>query len=215
MPQVSVQQLGFHVDMEKCIGCKVCEAACNDFYRLPPEIRWRRVRSFEAGDFPQALRVHLTLACNHCTNPVCLQGCPVGAYTKREADGVVIQNPERCIGCQYCTWTCPYGAPKFNPEVGVVSKCNACYQRLDESLPPRCVEACLTGAVTWGKVDEHTRRQRQALKEAPGFPDPGITGPSTRFAWPLKGPQPESQEAIAPPGPTPASANVPASTRRR
>lgn len=191
-------QLGFHVDMEQCIGCKSCESACKDFYRLPPQIRWRQVRSFESGEFPTALRVHLTLACNHCVDPACMKGCPVDAYMKREKDGLVIHNPMACIGCQYCTWTCPYGVPQFDPEHGVVSKCNGCYQRLDEGLMPRCVESCLTGALNMGDVDQHAATQRAVVREAPGFPDASITNPATRFAWPLKGPQPDHQVLIAP-----------------
>lgn len=193
------EQKGFHADMEKCIGCKCCEAACQDFYRMPPEIRWRKVRSFEMGEFPTALRVHLSLACNHCEDPACMKGCPVEAYTKRGKDGLVIHDPTACIGCQYCTWTCPYGVPQFDPVQGVVSKCNGCYQRVDEGLMPRCVESCLTGALTFGNTDLHAAQQRQVVTEAPGFPDPSITRPSTRFAWPLKGPQPDHQVSIAPP----------------
>jgi len=196
---MTTTQMGFHADMEKCIGCKCCEAACKDFYRMPPEIRWRKVRSFEMGEFPSALRVHLSLACNHCEDPACMKGCPVEAYTKRDKDGLVIHDPTACIGCQYCTWTCPYGVPQFDPEQGVVSKCNGCYQRIDEGLMPRCVESCLTGALTFGDVDQHAATQRQVVREAPGFPDPSITNASTRFAWPLKGPQPEHQMKVAPP----------------
>ena len=193
------QQLGFHVDMEKCIGCKVCEAACQDFYRLPPEIRWRRVRSFEAGQFPEAIRVHLTLACNHCADPACMKGCPVEAYTKREKDGIIVQDPMKCIGCQYCTWTCPYGVPQFDPEQGVVSKCNMCYERVDQGLMPRCAESCLTGALSWGDLDKFAAKHDQVERVAPGFPDPAITEPSTRFKWAEKGPQPDHQLPITPP----------------
>lgn len=182
-------QLGFHVDMEKCIGCKCCEAACADFYRLPPEVRWRRVRSFEAGEYPAVLRVHLSLACNHCADPACMKGCPVDAYSKRE-DGIVIQDPSRCIGCQYCTWTCPYGVPQFDPAQGVVSKCNLCYERVDQGQTPRCVESCLTGALSWGDIDAFARTHSEVSRQAPSFPDPSFTVPSTRFRWPQKGPRP-------------------------
>ncbi|MFB5084346.1 4Fe-4S dicluster domain-containing protein [Symbiobacterium thermophilum] len=191
-------QLGFHVDMEKCIGCKACEAACKDFYRLPPEVRWRRVRSFETGEFPKAIRVHLSLACNHCEDPACMKGCPVEAYTKR-ADGLVIHDPTACIGCQYCTWTCPYSVPQFDPEQGVVSKCNGCYQLVDQGQLPRCVQACLTGALSFGEVVAHEAQKRQAVRQAPGFPDPSVTRPATRFAWPEKGPQPDRRVRVAPP----------------
>ncbi|MDZ4199103.1 MAG: 4Fe-4S dicluster domain-containing protein [Kiritimatiellia bacterium] len=191
---------GFHVDLEKCIGCKTCEAACRDHYRPPVHIRWRRVRSFEHGAFPDAVRIHLSLACNHCADPACMKGCPVNAYRQREEDGLVIQDPTRCIGCQYCTWTCPYGVPQFDPDQGVVTKCNGCYQRLDAGLKPRCEEACPCEVLHLDTVDLHAAKQRDVVTEAPGFPDVRITSPTTRFGWPKKGPQPDRQVNIAPPG---------------
>ncbi|HYF78908.1 MAG TPA: 4Fe-4S dicluster domain-containing protein, partial [Symbiobacteriaceae bacterium] len=66
------------------------------------------------------------------------------------------------------------------------------------------VESCLTGALTFGNADLHAATQRQVVTEAPGFPDPSITRPSTRFAWPLKGPRPDHQVSIAPPAADPA-----------
>ena len=83
--------------------------------------------------------------------------------------------------------------PQFDPEHGVVSKCNGCYQLVDQGQLPRCVQSCLTGALSFGERAAHEADKRQAVKEAPGFPDPSVTRPATRFAWPRKGPQPERQ----------------------
>ncbi|MGB6724155.1 MAG: 4Fe-4S dicluster domain-containing protein, partial [Terracidiphilus sp.] len=77
------------------------------------------------------------MGCNHCLEPSCLIGCPVEAYTKDPRTGVVIHDADTCIGCQYCTWNCSYGVPQYNPERGVVGKCDLCHHRLDDGMARR------------------------------------------------------------------------------
>ena len=116
---------------------------------------------------------NISLACNHCENPVCLSGCPAKAYVKDES-GVVIHYPERCMGCGYCTWRCPYDAPKINESKGYIEKCHFCYQRKEEGIDPACVTACPTGAISIVYEDEFPER-------ASGwFPETGI-GPSVKI----------------------------------
>jgi Fe-S-cluster-containing dehydrogenase component len=87
--------------------------------------------------------------CNQCTHPACVQVCPVGA-TYRTRDGVVLVDPDYCIGCRYCVQACPYGARYLNTEKGVADKCNWCYHRITRGLQPACVEACPVGARVFG-----------------------------------------------------------------
>jgi formate dehydrogenase iron-sulfur subunit len=141
------EQYRFHVDMRKCIGCKCCVVACNEQNGNPASINWRRVGEIEGGFYPQATRSYLSMACNHCLNPTCLSGCPVDAYTKVPETGLVLHSADACIGCQYCTWNCSYGVPQYNPERGVVGKCDMCHSRLELGQSPACVSACPTGAI--------------------------------------------------------------------
>ena len=141
------EQYRFHFDMRRCIGCKSCVVACNEQNGNPAAINWRRVGEIEGGSYPNALRSYLSMGCNHCVNPTCLSGCPVDAYTKDPATGIVHHSADACIGCQYCTWNCSYGVPQYNPERGVVGKCDMCHGRLELGQAPACVSACPEGAI--------------------------------------------------------------------
>jgi Fe-S-cluster-containing dehydrogenase component/DMSO reductase anchor subunit len=141
------EQYRFHVDMGACIGCKCCVVACNEQNGNPAEINWRRVGELEGGWYPDAMRAYLSMGCNHCLEPTCLAGCPVDAYTKDAATGIVRHSADTCIGCQYCTWNCSYGVPQYNAERGVVGKCDMCHGRLSAGQMPACVSACPEGAI--------------------------------------------------------------------
>ena len=141
------EQYRFHFDMGKCIGCKCCVVACNEQNGNPATINWRRVGDIEGGFFPAVAQHHLSMGCNHCLEPTCLQGCPVDAYSKDSITGIVRHSADACIGCQYCTWNCSYGVPQFNHERGVVGKCDMCHGRLEEGQAPACVSACPEGAI--------------------------------------------------------------------
>lgn len=141
------EQYRFHFDMRKCIGCKCCVVACNEQNGNPAAINWRRVGEIEGGFFPDASRAYLSMGCNHCVDPTCLRGCPVDAYSKDPITGIVRHNADTCIGCQYCTWNCSYGVPQYNPERGVVGKCDMCHGRLSLGQAPACVSACPEGAI--------------------------------------------------------------------
>ncbi len=130
------EQYRFHFDMRKCIGCKCCVVACNEQNGNPADINWRRVGEIEGSYYPNTQRLHLSMGCNHCLEPTCLTGCPVDAYSKNTITGVVLHSADVCIGCQYCTWNCSYGVPQYNPERGVVGKCDMCHNRLDEGRGP-------------------------------------------------------------------------------
>jgi formate dehydrogenase iron-sulfur subunit len=141
------EQYRFHVDMGKCIGCKCCVVACNEQNGNPAAINWRRVSEIEGGWYPRAERSYMSVGCHHCLEPTCLQGCPVDAYKKDLSTGIVLHSADACIGCQYCTWNCSYGVPQYNPERGVVGKCDMCHSRLGLGQSPACVSACPSGAI--------------------------------------------------------------------
>jgi anaerobic dimethyl sulfoxide reductase subunit B (iron-sulfur subunit) len=118
----------------------------------------------------------VSAACMHCQNPVCVQVCPAAAISKRE-DGIVLINQDKCIGCRYCSWACPYGAPQFNAEMGVMSKCNMCYDLVDKGERPACVEGCPSRAMDFGPLEDMQKKYGTFNSPAP-LPEPNITRPS-------------------------------------
>lgn len=125
--------------------------------------------------------MNISMACNHCDDPVCLKGCPTRAYTKHAEYGAVLQDPETCFGCGYCTWVCPYNAPQLDPVKGQVSKCNMCVDRLEVGLKPACVSACVGNALDFGVIENTPENREQCKTAIPGFPSPEITHPNIRF----------------------------------
>lgn len=175
------KQHAFHFTADNCIGCHACEAACSEKNDNPAHISFRSVGYVEGGTYPDFRRMNISMACNHCDDPVCLKGCPTRAYTKHAEYGAVLQDPETCFGCGYCTWVCPYNAPQLDPIKGQVSKCNMCVDRLEVGLKPSCVSACLGNALNFGVVEDMPENREQAKINLPGFPDPSITRPNIRF----------------------------------
>jgi Fe-S-cluster-containing dehydrogenase component/DMSO reductase anchor subunit len=183
------EQYRFHVDMGKCIGCKCCVVACNEQNGNPAAINWRRVSEIEGGWYPHAQRSYMSIGCHHCLEPTCLQGCPVDAYTKDASNGIVLHSADACIGCQYCTWNCSYGVPQYNPERGVVGKCDMCHSRLGEGQSPACVSACPSGAIQIEIVDIKSWRDATAAASASashsGLPSGDQSVSTTRITLPV------------------------------
>lgn len=179
------EQYRFHFDMGTCIGCKCCVVACNEQNGNPAAINWRRVGEIEGGWYPQTARSYLSMGCNQCLEPTCMTGCPVDAYTKDPATGIVLHSADACIGCQYCTWNCSYGVPQYNPERGVVGKCDMCHSRLGLGQAPACVSACPTGAIQVEIVKIAEWRAAAATNiPAPGVPTADQSISSTRITLP-------------------------------
>ncbi len=175
------KQHGFFFTADNCIGCHACEAACSEKNENPAHLAFRSVGYVEGGSYPDYKRMNISMACNHCDDPVCLKGCPTRAYTKHVEYGAVLQDPETCFGCGYCTWVCPYNAPQLDPIKGQVSKCNMCVDRLEEGLKPACVSACVGNALDFGVIEDIPENREQAKCSIPGFPTPEITHPNIRF----------------------------------
>lgn len=167
---------GMGVDVERCIGCGRCAAACKIENDVPVEPyfvnTWVeryviRVDGEVEVDSPNAgidgfppladeegifKTFFVPKLCNHCEEAPCVQVCPVGA-TFTTQDGVVLVDDEYCIGCRYCIQACPYGARYLHPEKHVAAKCTFCYHRLVQGLVPACVEVCPTEARVFGELE--------------------------------------------------------------
>ncbi len=139
----------FVLDASACSGCKACQVACKDKNQLPLGVLWRRVYEVSGGSWQQAgaawtstvFAYNLSLSCNHCIHPKCAGVCPADAYTVRD-NGIVLLDISKCMGCGYCAWACPYEAPQYDQAAGHMTKCNFCYDNLEQGLPPACVSAC-------------------------------------------------------------------------
>ena len=135
---------GFTFDAALCVSCKACSAACILENGLRPGTR--TLFAWNEHALPLVGVINLSMACNHCAEPACASGCPALAYTV-SPDGIVIHHADRCMGCGYCTWRCPYDAPKINPALGYIEKCHFCGDRTTQGVEPACITACPTGAL--------------------------------------------------------------------
>ncbi|MGB5599961.1 MAG: 4Fe-4S dicluster domain-containing protein, partial [Thiothrix litoralis] len=110
------------------------------------------LRNHIIGEYPNVETVHFPKSCLHCEDPPCVPVCPTGASYKRKEDGIVLVDYDKCIGCKYCSWACPYGAREIDEKQKVMKKCTLCVDRIyDTSLredrrKPACVLACPTSA---------------------------------------------------------------------
>ncbi|MDF1875621.1 dimethyl sulfoxide reductase anchor subunit [Sulfurimonas sp. SAG-AH-194-I05] len=180
------EQYRFHFDATACVGCHCCEVACNEQNNNPADIKWRRVGEMEGGVFPEFSQIFNSMSCNHCLDPECLIGCPTNSYIKIEETGIVIHEDDTCIGCQYCTWNCPYGVPTYHEERKIVTKCHMCNERLEEGQTPSCVQACPSGAIEIEVVNIKQWLEKDMKNQAnmPFLPDASITNSTTRYTLP-------------------------------
>ena len=179
-----MSRLAFFFDSSTCSGCKACQVACKDKNDLPVGKLWRRVYEVTGGGWKQegaswvqdVFAYNLSLSCNHCADPICAKNCPTRAIRQRE-DGIVLIDPSSCIGCKYCAWACPYGAPQFNTKSGVMGKCDLCVDYVDQGKRPSCVDACPMRALDFGEYDELVSKYGDPAHVYP-LPQPSITRPS-------------------------------------
>lgn len=179
------EQLGFVFEQDRCMGCKACQVACKDKNDLELGENWRKVieieggRHIPSGDALQndVYAFWTSMGCNHCVDPLCVKNCPAGALYKREKDGLVLVDESKCIGCRYCTWSCPYEAPVYNSRTGIIGKCDFCKDRLHQGLEPACVGACPVHALHFGNLAD-LQRQYGKTSQAKGVADPKYTKPA-------------------------------------
>ncbi|WP_028864827.1 DMSO/selenate family reductase complex B subunit [Psychromonas aquimarina] len=154
-----MKQYGFYIDSSKCTGCKTCQLSCKDNKDLDIGVNFRRVYEYAGGDWLKEGEIYrqsvysyyLSIACNHCDQPACTKVCPSGAMHKRE-DGFVVVDEKTCIGCKYCSMACPYGAPQYNEEKGHMTKCDGCFERVEQGMQPVCVGSCPLRALEFGPI---------------------------------------------------------------
>jgi anaerobic dimethyl sulfoxide reductase subunit B (iron-sulfur subunit) len=155
-------QKAFYFDASACTGCKACQVACKDKNNLPIGTLFRRVFHYGGGSWMyqdgylvpnNVFAYSLSTACMHCQNPPCMEACPAAAITKRE-DGIVLIDADKCIGCRLCQWACPYGAPQFREDLGVMTKCDFCQDLQAQGQDPACVAICPQRVLKVGELED-------------------------------------------------------------
>jgi len=179
-------QLALVIDLNVCVGCHACVTSCKEWNTSGPAgpmgderpygedpsgTFFNRVQTFEVG----TQTVHFPKSCLHCEDPPCVPVCPTGASYKRAEDGIVLVDYDKCIGCKYCAWACPYGVRELDEQQKVMKKCTLCVDRItDAALPaaerkPACVLACPTNARLFGDVHDPDSVVSRAIREQGGY----------------------------------------------
>lgn len=174
---------GMAIDTRKCIGCFACTLSCIAENKLPQGVVYRPVIEEREGRYPNIKQRFWPRPCLHCENPPCVPVCPVKATYKR-ADGVVIVDYDKCIGCRYCITACPYSArysdfgeyytspiqayektpsfeyrkkwqrKRFRSPIGNARKCHFCIHLIELGILPRCVSTCVGRATYFGDLND-------------------------------------------------------------
>jgi len=184
------------IDVTKCIGCKACQSACQEWNDLREEIginegsyqnphdltanSWTLMRFAETeqnGTLEWLIRKD---GCMHCADPGCLKACPSPGAIVRYSNGIVDFHEEHCIGCGYCIAGCPFDIPRLSKKDSKVYKCTLCSDRVAVGLEPACIKACPTQALVFGSKEdmiEHANDRIADLKER-GFENAGLYDPA-------------------------------------
>ncbi len=163
-------------DSVLCIGCRACEAGCNEKWGLPYDDDTAAAEKLSAGKLTtiRTFGDHYgRKLCMHCLEPACESACPVTALEKTKA-GPVVYHEDRCIGCRYCMLACPFEVPVYtwDERAPKVRKCDHCAERLSQGLPTSCSEACPVEATITGERADLIEIARQRIADTPdGYHD--------------------------------------------
>ena len=155
------------IDVTLCVGCNVCQEACKTENQLTAgEEKQLSPSAYTALN--EYNGVFVRRMCQHCDVPTCVSVCPVGAFTKL-AEGPVLYDAYKCIGCRYCMQACPFHVPRYewSSTTPRVQKCKFCAPRVTNGLQPACAEACPTGATKFGDRDELLREAYARINAEP------------------------------------------------
>lgn len=189
------QEITMLHDVARCSACRACMVACKQWHDLPADMStpfegqyqshkdlsfhtWNLIQMQEwvdsKGNFHWDF---IKKQCMHCGDPACANGCPEEAITKLESGAVVI-DPDKCVGCGYCTANCPFGIPKVDGEKHVSTKCDLCFDRIEQGMEPSCAKTCTADAILFGTREEMLKKAEERLamiKE--DHPDANIYNP--------------------------------------
>ena len=144
------------IDIEKCTGCRTCEVACSirkTGQSNPTRSRIRIIRYEKRGEFHN----FIPMVCQQCSNPLCMEVCPVNAISEDANTGATIVTTDTCVGCKVCSIVCPIGGISMDPVTNKAFKCDLC------GGEPECVKHCDPEAITFvskDKVDLSLKRAK-------------------------------------------------------
>lgn len=185
--RLNPDRYGVLIDTTRCIGCRRCEWACNEWNKNPNEPLksfedksvFEQVRRTHAATFTVVNRfqdkkdakpVYVKKQCMHCEDPGCLSACFVGAF-KKTSSGAVVYDPSVCVGCRYCMVACPFDIPAYeynDPITPRVTKCTLCFDRISrEGTVPACVEICPTETLRFGRRSELIQLAHERISNNP------------------------------------------------
>ncbi len=165
---------GILIDLTRCTGCNSCALACKVANYMPnPETPPQELSSSALSyvsleQDASGASFHVKRQCMHCLHPACVSACTVGALRK-SAEGAVVYDSDKCIGCRYCQYACPFGVPTYdwdNP-LGLIHKCQMCFQRTAHGEEPACIAACPNGALRFGRRGDLLVQARARIRTQP------------------------------------------------
>jgi formate dehydrogenase iron-sulfur subunit len=164
--------IGVLYDSTKCVGCKLCESACCEKWKLPYNDTVAAEEILSAHKLT-TVKTHANerysrRMCMHCEDPACASVCPVGAFTKTKT-GAVVYDQNKCIGCRYCMTACPFDVPTYEwtSRTPRVRKCDGCFDRKAAGKPSVCSEACPNEATITGDRDTLIADAKKRIAENP------------------------------------------------
>ncbi|KAA3618451.1 MAG: 4Fe-4S dicluster domain-containing protein [Calditrichaeota bacterium] len=150
------------IDTKRCVGCSDCVVACQTENNVPVGYCRDWIVEETVGAYPDLAMEIRSERCNHCEDAPCVRCCPTSASHIAEG-GIVLVEPEDCIGCKACIASCPYDARFVHPE-GYIDKCTFCIHRVRDGKNPACVSVCPTTAMIFGDLDDKNSEISKALK---------------------------------------------------
>jgi len=166
------KQYAFVIDLKRCIGCDTCVVGCKvenavgegDFRLQVLDSNQDPILEKPKGVFPNLSQYWVPTMCHHCADAPCVKACPTNTLWRRDEDGLVMLDVDKCVGCMRCGEECPYDALSFDERTGSADKCSACEHRLEDNQQPSCEVVCPTRAIHFGDINDEASVVGKALR---------------------------------------------------